>query len=803
MATSVFSTFTLSRSLGVESSETKNSEEYVSFLSECWFDTRNLFVEQDSTNHRVISYITNDPNPQCDTIIALFERHESKFKYVIIEHSFCGETVTNFICQSSLIKVAPSVDGFKQINGIVIPNKESKISSLSDRTVGVNSHSLISAIITVDNQKNMLEMTVDDVTCAFNLEVMREFITFSPNRFVSSDKNVLSVILSEHLDSSIIDENYNIIVSAVFNDIKSISHVNKSAGDIRAAVRTVVDKIMDSHDVCHTTGRFNRAYSMQKDKTFRSVGELFRTSNTEMYTTWHKQYLLEHITDALEKTSASNIRQDMIAKIYAPLVKAYLFLDFVFIGDKLYHKSRSTHFLRPVGQNDLLANLRTITNLIEPSDIGCAQSYENFKKHINQLKYPEKDSFLRSFFTHEYPDAESLLNETRGVMAWDDCVTEVIDTEQPDGKRRLHLNIRAGRVEDFVTFKCGVALGFNIETEQIDVDDEIEQKCLDGIKEWFRKMFVDKETRQSVKLMIGALLIGDNLSKLIVFLDGIGNNSKSALLEILKLLGDYYAIISVSMLMSGQQKKDSANASPDVLKLKGRRLAVIMEPGPNILFDPGSLKSKSSRDDDKARPLYGSSDISFKAMYTIWIACNNAPKIENADLQSLRRALIVPMNSVFLEHGAPTEVEHQYANRTFHADVNFNTYIGRWRPTFGRLMVKWCKKYMDNGTNFNFSKEILQVTDFYRHSNSEMMTFARKYIEPSDNPEDGIPYTTLAASYNVATLRQFGNGSIGNMGKFLSLIKTFVFGKYKKDGIDCNIWDDGEQMLRGHRLADV
>lgn len=806
MASRIFDIFSLSRTLELELHETKPAEDYLGFITDRWNDTKNLYVEQDSINNRVISYITLTPNPECEVIFDTLDQSRSGFKYVIFEHLFCGEVVTNVICQSSLIKTATVIPGFRQLDGIIVPNRDSKLLSASDPQHGVPSHSLISAVVEVDARQNTVTMTVDDVSSSFGLEVMREFLAFSPNRFTSPDNHILSATLCEHLDSEIVEANYHIIVSAVYNDIKGSVHVNKSAVDIRSSVRSIIDKLMEGHGLRHTTAQFNRAYIAQKDKTFRSIGELFRTHDIEMYTTWHKQYLIKHIKDAIAKCKEQtrSLTQDMIAKIYAPIVKAYLFLDFVYIGNVLYHKSRWTHYLRQVGVKDLLLSLRTIVHLIQPSDLNCAESYDLFVRHINHLKYVDCDTFFKSHFDHEYSDAENLLNETRGIMAWEDCVSEVVDETLPDGKHRLRLRLRAGRIEDFVTFKCGSALGFNVESGEIEIDEAEEHEFHAGIKDWFGKMFVDRSTRRAVKRLIGALLIGDNLSKIVVFLDGIGNNSKTALLEIMKnVLGDYYVVTSVSLLMANAQKKDSANASPDVLKLKGRRIAIIFEPSPNIMFDPGALKSKSSRDDDKARPLYGKVDIAFKAMYMIWVACNNPPKIENADLQSLRRALIVPMKSRFLEECPITDIEQQYLNRVFPADLNFNTYIGRWKATFGRLMIKWCQKYMAEGNNFGLSQEITQATDFYRHSNSEMMTFTRKYIETSDNPDDIIPYASLMCNYNVVVTRLFGSGSFGNMGRFLSLIKTFVFGKCTKDGIDCNVWDDQQQVLCGYKLVDI
>lgn len=797
----MFNIYSLSRNHTVEKREVREENTYLQFLIEAWNDTVNLYVEE-AIHERMISYIRKDSDADYGNILSAFEA-DVNAKYVVFEHTFCGEKVMNIVIKSSLYKQAIPIEGFNLIDGIIVPNKNSTIESISDPQHSIPSHALLNIINTNNPNDDTVIITniENDSSGFFTLSSISAFLLFSPNRF-KLNKKYLSVILAEYIPIEIIEQNYEIFLSAVYNDIKTSSHVNKTTSNITDDTLNALKAIYSSHGVVHDDNKYHGTYGMQKIKTFRSVAELFKIANNDMYITWHKQYLIDIINDVVGEVIASGkkLNKQDIAKLYVPLVKAYLFLDFVYIGNDLYQKSESS-YLRASSVSDLLKRLRTIQEFISSSDILSAEVYQTFVNNINHIKYSENDTYLKSFFSHEYENAEKLLNETRGIMAWEDCVSEVIETEE-NRKHTLSLNLRPGRIEDFITFCSGTALGYDDGSYKID--EEKERLHHAAIKNWLGKMFVDKATRRSVKRMIGALLMGDNLGKKVFFLDGIGNNSKSALLDLLnKTLGDYFVTTSVSLLTTNAQKKDSANASPDVLKLKGRRLAVIQEPSQQIMFDPGSLKMRSSRDDDKARPLYGKSDISFKAMYTIWIACNNPPKIEGADYQSLKRCTIVPVRSRFLETDYPPTEEEQYRDRVFPADPNFNTYIGRWKATFARCMVRWCKKYIAESTIFKFSEEITAATDFYYHSNSEMMSFYRRHLIKTDNSDDFINYSTLLESYNIYTVKTIGTSSNGGIGKFLSLIKTFVFGKYvdREKNMDCNIWDDNARVLRGYKLA--
>ena len=86
------------------------------------------------------------------------------------------------------------------------------------------------------------------------------------------------------------------------------------------------------------------------------------------------------------------------------------------------------------------------------------------------------------------------------------------------------------------------------------------------------------------------MIVGVNLhQKLHIYIGG-GENGKSVLCDLLKqCFGDYYnGSVTLSLITQPRQKQGSA--APDIVALKGTRIAVMQEPSKNDKINEGPMK---------------------------------------------------------------------------------------------------------------------------------------------------------------------------------------------------------------------
>lgn len=145
----------------------------------------------------------------------------------------------------------------------------------------------------------------------------------------------------------------------------------------------------------------------------------------------------------------------------------------------------------------------------------------------------------------------------------------------------------------------------------------------------------------------GYLLTGNVSEHCFVFFYGLGRNGKTTLAELLFwLLGDYAVILPTTTLM--QSKRDPSAASPDLMLLKGRRLALATETDENARFAESSLKAMTGGDTMTARNPYGLF-ASWTPTHKLLIVGNHRPAISGGDYGIWRRVTLIPFRETIAD----------------------------------------------------------------------------------------------------------------------------------------------------------
>lgn len=148
--------------------------------------------------------------------------------------------------------------------------------------------------------------------------------------------------------------------------------------------------------------------------------------------------------------------------------------------------------------------------------------------------------------------------------------------------------------------------------------------------------------------LAGYLLTGDVGEQCFAFLYGLGRNGKTTYAEALRwLLGDYAVILPTSTLMIA--RRDPGAASPDLMLLKGARLALANETEESARLAESVVKSLTGGDSITARDPYGKF-ATWNPTHKLMLVGNHRPVIAGGDWGIWRRVRLVPFTETISDH---------------------------------------------------------------------------------------------------------------------------------------------------------
>lgn len=148
--------------------------------------------------------------------------------------------------------------------------------------------------------------------------------------------------------------------------------------------------------------------------------------------------------------------------------------------------------------------------------------------------------------------------------------------------------------------------------------------------------------------LAGYLLTGLVSEQCFAFLYGLGRNGKTTFAELLQwLMGEYAVPLPTATLMA--EKSDPGAARPDLMLLKGRRLALATELEEGAKFAEAAIKAMTGGDTMQARNPYGCY-ASWTPTHKLMIVGNHKPIISGSDNGMWRRLLLIPFLETIGDH---------------------------------------------------------------------------------------------------------------------------------------------------------
>jgi putative DNA primase/helicase len=158
----------------------------------------------------------------------------------------------------------------------------------------------------------------------------------------------------------------------------------------------------------------------------------------------------------------------------------------------------------------------------------------------------------------------------------------------------------------------------------------------------------DPKVRAFLRRFAGYCLTGEVGEQMFAFLYGLGANGKTVFIELLAwLLGDYSRKIATEMLM--QHQRNPQGPSPDIVALKGIRLAYATETDEGVRLAEGRVKELTGGDSLTGRVPYGTSAVTFGPTHKLVILGNHKPEITDNSFGMWRRVLLTPFEQTIPE----------------------------------------------------------------------------------------------------------------------------------------------------------
>lgn len=162
----------------------------------------------------------------------------------------------------------------------------------------------------------------------------------------------------------------------------------------------------------------------------------------------------------------------------------------------------------------------------------------------------------------------------------------------------------------------------------------------------------DEETIDFFQRLCGSALIGGNPDQRITFCWGkSGSNGKNLLFDtICEVLGPLARPIPAGTLLQASYNSSSSAPTPDLMMLKGLRLAVASENDEFARIAQGRAKELTGNEFVIARGAYDKEMSVFSATHTIFLLTNDPPRADGADAAFWRRVILLEFPARFVDH---------------------------------------------------------------------------------------------------------------------------------------------------------
>ena len=281
----------------------------------------------------------------------------------------------------------------------------------------------------------------------------------------------------------------------------------------------------------------------------------------------------------------------------------------------------------------------------------------------------------------------------------------------PNGVMDLDVcDVRQGRPEDWLTIACPTAWeGYEAKSPIFDAF------ILDMLSE-------DQELVRFVLRFMGMSLFGRQREHVfLVFYGERGRNGKDTLMGILQfVLGTQMCSdIPAELLMERRNSRDPEKAAPDLMNLRGKRIAYASESGRKHRFCSETVKRLTGGGSITARGLHDNHMTSWEMTHSLVLLTNDLPAAPAEDEAFWNRFLGVELRRRYVDNPDPNKPEERPK------DIRLREKMEAEAPGILARLIEGYIDYTENG--LNPPSEVTAFRDEYRRGEDVVGRFLEDF----------------------------------------------------------------------------
>jgi P4 family phage/plasmid primase-like protien len=309
------------------------------------------------------------------------------------------------------------------------------------------------------------------------------------------------------------------------------------------------------------------------------------------------------------------------------------------------------------------------------------------------------------------------LDANKNLIAFDNGV---LDT--------LTMEFRPGKSEDYMSFTTGIY--YYPERKYSDYP------CWFELNKFLCSILPDPDVREYFLAHLATCMVGGNPAQKFHILTGSGSNGKSMLMILMATcLGTYACKAPITLIT--QDRGKAGVASPELVRMKGKRFVTMQEPEQGANIKTGLMKELSSCEKITARDLFAGSkemiDIDIQAHFHL--SCNDKPKVDAQDGGTWRRLCVINFPNKFVAN--PTKPNELPEDKTIQIKVE--------STEWAECMMNYLIAIFREGNGFRKltpPEKVLQYTNEYKDETDVIGRFIREYVHELEEGEEIKGVTT-------------------------------------------------------------
>nr|WP_239057843.1 phage/plasmid primase, P4 family [Pseudodesulfovibrio sp. JC047] len=264
--------------------------------------------------------------------------------------------------------------------------------------------------------------------------------------------------------------------------------------------------------------------------------------------------------------------------------------------------------------------------------------------------------------------------------------------------------LRKGGPEDYILKGCPT------EWKGIDSPCKVWEKSVLEI------MSDDLEMASYIQRVFGYAVFGISPEHIFAVLHGQGRNGKSFMVETIQdVLGEVAGPIPAEMLLDQGPARSSSGPTPDIMALRGRRVAFASETDEGRKFSASRVKWFSGGDTLTGRYGYGNMRmVSFKPSHQLFLLTNHKPHASADDFAFWERMHLIPFELSFVKRKPQADNERE-------VDRDLGKKVKPEASGILAWLVQGCLDWQKQG--LNPPAKVLEATAEYRRDEDLLADF--------------------------------------------------------------------------------